>query len=268
MHENIVITGSSGFIAKALIKRLDKKKISFQAYSRKKNDNIISISNYGNIRPKKNSILVHLAQSHKPKKNFKSEINLINLLSKKKWKHIIFASSANIYGDDSIKPHKESEKVFPFNYYTKLKNDSEKIILKSKGTVMRFSNIYGHQTNKKTVIGLILDKIFNKKEIVMREIQSIRDFIWIDDVIDSIICSIKKKPGKILNIGSGKNYSIKDVILIALRASGAKIKKIKSKKKLKKISIISINIKHAKNELNWVPKVSLKKGLEKIFKKI
>ena len=36
MNENIVITGSSGLIGQALIKKLNLKKISYQAYSRKK----------------------------------------------------------------------------------------------------------------------------------------------------------------------------------------------------------------------------------------
>ena len=267
MHENIVITGSSGLIGQALIKKLNLKKISYQAYSRKKNNNLLFISNYQKIKPKKNSILIHLAQSHNPKKNFKKEINLINFLVKKKWKHIIFASSAKIYGDNFIKPHKENGKIQCLNYYAKLKNESEKIILKSNGTVIRFSNIYGHKTNEKTVIGILLDKIFNKKEIIMREIQSIRDFIWIDDVIDSIIKVIKKQPGIILNIGSGKSYSIKDVIVIAIKSSGINKKKISVKEKLKKKSTILLNINLAKNILKWKPKVTLKEGFEKIFNK-
>ena len=39
MLENIVITGSSGFIGQALIKKLKINKISYQAYSRKKKKN-------------------------------------------------------------------------------------------------------------------------------------------------------------------------------------------------------------------------------------
>ena len=132
MHENIVITGSSGLIGQALIKKLNLKKISYQAYSRKKNNNLLFISNYQDIKPKKNSILIHLAQSNNPKKNFKKEINLINFLVKKKWKHIIFASSAKIYGDNFIKPHKENGKIQCLNYYAKLKNESEKNYIKIK----------------------------------------------------------------------------------------------------------------------------------------
>ena len=67
MLENIVITGSSGFIGQALIKKLKIKKISYQAYSRKKKNDLIFINNYKNIKPKKNSILIHLAQSQNPK---------------------------------------------------------------------------------------------------------------------------------------------------------------------------------------------------------
>lgn len=268
MLENIVITGSSGFIGQALIKKLKIKKISYQAYSRKKKNDLIFINNYKNIKPKKNSILIHLAQSQNPKKNFKKEIDLINSLVKKKWKHIIFASSAKIYGDSLTKHHKENGKIDCLNPYTKLKNESEKIILKSNGTVMRFANVYGFEVNKKTVISILIDKIFNKKEIVMREIQSIRDFIWIDDVIDSIIRVIKKQPAKILNIGSGKSYSIKNVIKIAIKSSGINKKKIEGNKKLKKKSTILLNINLAKNILQWQPKVTLKEGFEKIFKKI
>ena len=133
---------------------------------------------------------------------------------------------------------------------------------------MRFANVYGFEVNKKTVISILIDKIFNKKEIVMREIQSIRDFIWIDDVIDSIIRVIKKQPAKILNIGSGKSYSIKNVIKIAIKSSGINKKKIEGNKKLKKKSTILLNINLAKNILQWQPKVTLKEGFEKIFKKI
>jgi UDP-glucose 4-epimerase len=133
---------------------------------------------------------------------------------------------------------------------------------------MRFANVYGHETTEKTVIGILIDKIFNKKEIVMREIQSIRDFIWIDDVIDSMIRVIKKQPGKILNIGSGKSYSIKDVIKIAIKSSGINKKKIIGKKKLKKKSTILLNINLAKKILQWRPKVTLKEGFEIIFKKV
>ena len=39
----------------------------------------------------------------------------------------------------------ENGKIHCLNYYTKLKNESEKIILKSNGTVMRFANVYGQE---------------------------------------------------------------------------------------------------------------------------
>jgi len=61
MLENIVITGSSGFIGQALIKKLKINKISYQAYSRKKKNNLIFINNYKKIKPKKNYILIKLA---------------------------------------------------------------------------------------------------------------------------------------------------------------------------------------------------------------
>ena len=49
MFENIVITGSSGFIGQALIKRLKLKKISYQAYTRKNYKDLIHVKKYKNI---------------------------------------------------------------------------------------------------------------------------------------------------------------------------------------------------------------------------
>ena len=71
---NIYITGASGFIGKNLIKGLKKKNILHYCVSRKKIefDNSIRLNSYNELQPKKNSILVHLAEN-----NNISQVNLL-----------------------------------------------------------------------------------------------------------------------------------------------------------------------------------------------
>ena len=146
-----------------------------------------------------------------------------------------------------------------------MKKLSEQIVLKRKGTVLRLSNVYGASVNKKTVIGLIRDKILKRKKIILREVQSVRDFIFIDDVIRAFIKALQIKPKKILNISCGSSYSIEEVIKITQKILKLKTVKLHIKQKLKKNSIILVDNSKSKKILRWSPKYSMIKGLEKIF---
>lgn len=265
MHQNIIITGASGFIGQALIKEFIKKKLNFKAFSRKKSKYSSLVKRYSDIIPVKNSILIHLAQSNKSKKNYINEIETINKLTKKNWKHIIFASSTKLYCDMSTKPHKESEKINPYDNYTKMKKLSEEIVLKKGGTVFRISNVYGSRMSKKTVIGLIRNKILRRKKMILREIQSVRDFIFIEDVIRAFIKAVSIKPKKILNISYGRSHSIEEVVKTSQKILKLKTIQFQTKQKLKKNSIVLVDNNRAKTLLRWNPKYSLNKGLKKIL---
>ena len=267
MHQNIIITGASGFIGQALIKEFIRKKFIFKAFSRKKTNYSNLVKKYNNIIPIKNSILIHLAQSNESKKNYKNEVEIVNKLIKKNWKHIIFASSTKLYWDKSTKPHKESEKINPYDNYTKMKKLSEQIVLKKGGTVFRISNVYGSGMSKKTVIGLIRDKILKRKKIILREMQSVRDFVFIDDVIRAFIKALRIKPKKILNISYGSSYSIEEVIKTIQKILKLKTIEFQTKQKLKKNSIILVDNNRARALLRWNPKYSISRGLKKTFLK-
>ena len=94
----------------------------------------------------------------------------------------------------------------------------------------------------------------------------LRDFIYVDDVINAIIMSLKnpKSTGEIINIGSGKPVSVKKVIakICTLLNSG---KPQYGKIKLRKDEIMKLypNINKARKILNWKPSISLEKGLRK-----
>ena len=83
MHQNIVITGASGFIGKALIKEFIRRRLNFKSFSRKRTNYSNIVRKYSDITPVHNSILIHLAQSNKSSKNFKNEVETLNKLTKK-----------------------------------------------------------------------------------------------------------------------------------------------------------------------------------------
>ena len=97
----------------------------------------------------------------------------------------------------------------------------------------------------------------------------LRDFLYIDDVVDAILKTLKSKKarGQIINIGTGEPKKIKKIIEYIknnLKGGYPQFGKIK----LRKDEILKIypNIKKAKNKINWIPKISFDKGLKLTIK--
>ena len=132
--------------------------------------------------------------------------------------------------------------------------------------ILRLYQVYGPIQKRNRIIPYIINSIIEKKNIYTTKGDQIRDFCYIDDVVDAIIKSFesKKSNGEIINIGLGKGYKVKNVI-----------KKIFSffpeyniKKKVKK-NIVSTqtkklvpSIKKAKKILNWKPKINFDQGIK------
>ncbi len=259
------ITGVSGFIGNDLSKYLKKKQINFVGYSRRIIPNTIQVKSYSDIIPKNGDVLIHLAQnSFAELVDPVDEINTLKSLSKKNWKHIIYASSSAVYGNYGEKPHLTNESVIEYNNYTKVKIECEKIIKKIRGTSLRFTNIYGPSMKDDTVLGEIKSQIDNpiKNKILLNELDSIKDFIFIDDVISSIYMSLLKEPRTILNVGTGVPISIKQLVENVLIVVKKFDFKIEGKKKLKKLSINSVNIDETKSILGWQPRTKILNGLK------
>ena len=259
----IYITGASGFVGKNLIKALKKKNIIPYCVSRKKikNYNSIIVKNYGELSPKKNSILVHLAEN-----NNISEVNLLgqsyihnnvrNLRSllEKGWKHVIYISSIIV--------QQEAKKK---STYKKSKEECEKIILQYDGTILRMTNLYGPYMSTANVFSDIIKQLDNEL-IILNNIRAVRDFLWIDDAVEAIISAINKKPGGIYNVASGKSTSIEDIVKYFIKIYKVKHNNILSVQKKKNELFSYIDISKTKEVLDWHPNLSIETGIKKLLK--
>ena len=130
--------------------------------------------------------------------------NLIERSKKHNIKHFIYASSSSVYGGNRKIPFKESDSVdHPISLYAATKKSNELIahtyshLFQLPTTGLRFFTVYGPWGRPDMALFKFTDLIMKNKPIrVFNYGKMIRDFTYIDDVIESIFCLIEKPPSK------------------------------------------------------------------------
>ena len=216
------------------------------------------------------------------KVNVDGTINLINSCMEHNIENFIVASSAAVYGElnDHSQILTEEPKTDSLSPYGESKLTMERVIRKNSkdyntnSIILRLFNVYGFgQTNEYAgVISKFANNIKENKPLeIFGDGYQTRDFVAVQDVVNSIFNSIeclKGKRGNVYNIANGKYVTIKDLANTMILVSGKNIgvKYFPPKKGDIRHSQASINL--AKMDLGYNPTYSLKKGIEELFRKL
>jgi nucleoside-diphosphate-sugar epimerase len=212
----------------------------------------------------------HIKKKEIYESHYKGSINLYNVFRNKKIKLFIQIGSSSEYGDAKV-PHKENYICNPKGYYGKIKlKITNFFLIKSKkynfpATIIRFYQVYGPNQNFNRFIPQLIKSSIQKKTFITSHGNQFRDFLFIEDAVDAIICAIrsKKVKGEVINIGLGIGIRLKKIMNIIKKQNNflnpdyGKIK-IRSDEKQKVFPII----KKSKKLINWKPKTSISKGLK------
>lgn len=283
----IYITGSSGFIGKAVVEELNLKGIIYKKLKirhkiLKKDLNLLN-------KPKNrnDNILIHLGwgkmedpwSNFHLKNNYENSIKLFKTAKKNNFKKVVFCGSMNEYGN-KYGPLKEGmksgklETLYAKGKY-KLTNFGLKFFKKSTTDFfcVRPSYVYGSNQREGTLIDLLIKASQKKTTLKMSKCSSYRDYIYVEDVAKGIVkiaLEEKKIETGIYNLGSGKCITIRNFIiifckLIRFNKKFLKFGAIPDKKEQKQLKSYMICNKIKKN-LKWSPKSNIRFGLRKMAK--
>lgn len=299
--ETLMVIGGNGFIGKAFIKKALKNNykvinLSSSKSNLKKNNltnfkvDISKFENLKKIKIKKkidhvinlSGMIDHSSDMHKGiqliENNFLGTINIIKFIKNRKIKTFINIGSSDEYGN-SKSPQNENKIENPLTYYSLSKNITNNFLKMTKIKnnfpiiILRFFLVYGPNQNNKRLVPFVINSCLKNKKFHLTSGLQKRDFLFIDDAVDSVFLALnnKKAHGEVINIASGSAISVRKIVNIIVK----KIKKgkpiynsIKSPKYENK-SLFS-NITKSKKILKWEPKIDLNQGLDitiKSFKK-
>ena len=283
----IFVTGGAGFIGTHLCKKLTAlhKVTVYDNFSNSNKENFPVMKNstliVGDILDnshllnsmKNHDVVIHLAAKtdvvdsvNDPDNTFQTNVqgtqNVLNSCQFHNISKIIVTSSAATY-QNSNSPVTETNVLEPLSPYGKSKLDMEKITIQSKinYSILRLFNVYGSGQNNGVIANFKKNISKNNPLIIFGDGNAIRDFIHIDDVVNSIILSMGSKSG-IYNIASGIGTSINDLatLLITLCEKNSEII-YKSARKGEIIFSVA-DITKSQKELKFQPKISLNIGLK------
>jgi UDP-glucose 4-epimerase len=205
--------------------------------------------------------------------NVDGTLNVLYASYKNKVKRLIFASSAAVYGNIKKLPLKENmtpKPISPYGlhkligeYYCKLFSN----LYNLETVCLRYFNVYGPRMDPNGPYALVIGKFLklrkeNRPLTIYGDGKQTRDFVYVDDVIKANILAMKSKKvgsGEVINICSGRNYSIN---YIAKLIGGKKIY-LPARKGEMKHTLGDNSL--AKKLLGWKPEISLEEGVGKLF---
>lgn len=283
----ILITGSSSYIGKNLINILEQKKIKFVGIDlkvpKKKNYFSINILDYNKLNKLKNkfSLIIHLAAvsnekdaNKNPSKcfnvNFLGTANILNYAKKKKIPKIIFSSTEWVYENSIYKENNVHQKLDFYsikNFYASSKYLAEQIIVNQndiKYCILRFGIIYGRRLDKPSAVEAIVKRLKTNNKIEIGSKKTMRRFIHIDDIVNSIITSINFKNNCLADIQGSQKITLEKIVNLTSKILNKKIR-IKEVNK-KKPSIRSVLLSKRIDKIDWKPNFTIKQGIKDILK--
>lgn len=154
--------------------------------------------------------------------NLLTTIDLLDQMAAHGVQKIVYLSSGGaVYGDSPVR-HKETDDVFPISSYGAVKVAIEKYLFmyahqsKIKPLVIRLSNPFGpfHLNPRQGLVNVALRAAILGEPIkIWGDGNNRKDFIFVEDCVNAILDLVEADAwGKIVNVGSGREYSLNQIL--------------------------------------------------------
>ena len=215
--------------------------------------------------------------------NLTGAINLLNAMTKKDVKYLVFSSSAAVYGIPQYAQVDENHPVNPINFYGFTKLEMERLMqwydtLKGiKFVSLRYFNAVGYdadgdilglEKNPQNLLPVIMETLIGTREKMAvfgtdyntPDGSCIRDYIHVSDLAEAHTLALKylqeNNQSQILNLGTGRGHSVLEMILETEKLLNKKVNYTIAPRRSGDPETLTAVATKAENLLNWYPKQS------------
>lgn len=190
---------------------------------------------------------------------------------------LVFASTRQLYGAPQYLPVDEKHPLAPVdvNGINKMAGEWYHLLYNNvygiRAAVLRLTNTYGPRMRVKdarqTFLGIWIRNIIEGKPVlVFGDGRQIRDFNYVDDVVEALLLCARSEDanGEIFNLGADDPINLKDTAKLLVQEAGSggyEIVPFPADRKAIDIGDYYADYRKIRAKLGWKPVVSLKEGL-------
>jgi UDP-glucuronate 4-epimerase len=203
--------------------------------------------------------------------NINGTVVLLEIARQRGLKKFIFASSSSVYGNNEKVPFSEDDNVdFPISPYAATKKAGELIchtyhhLYGTAITCLRFFTVYGPRQRPDLAIHKFARLIEADEPIpVYGDGTMMRDFTYIDDIIQGVVAAIDKCTGyEIYNLGESQPISVNDLIAEIENALGKEAIRNHLPRQPGDVERTYADVAKAERELGYRRTTDIRAGLE------
>ena len=207
--------------------------------------------------------------------NFMGTLNLLMACRALGVQRMIHTSTSEVYGTALHPMIDESHPLQGQSPYSASKIGADKLVesfycsYELPVVTVRPFNTYGPRQSARAVIPTIITQAIAKSTIRLGNISTVRDFTYVDDTVNGFLCAAVAKDvdGGTFNLGTGEAISIGDLAEMIIQKAGTHLKveidAARLRPKKSEVGRLLSDNSLAREQLNWLPTVSLDAGLDK-----
>lgn len=274
MNKGVLVTGANGFIGAHLVQALRAAGNTVCTHSTREGNIANCALNFKDV-----GHVFHLAARTYVPDSWSAplafyEVNVLGAVNVLEFCRARGASltlmSSYVYGRPTHLPISENDPLQAFNPYSHSKilaEEASRYYQQQFGvpvTIIRPFNIYGPGQDRRFLIPTILAQAIDPRTttIDVADLRPRRDYVFITDLVNLLVCTNFWSKGGTFNAGSGSSWGVDDVIEIVNELLPVP-KAIRSEGRVRQEEVLDVvaDISHVRCEFGWEPRVTFRDGL-------
>ena len=303
-YKKALVTGGAGFIGSHLAETLHQNNVEVLVVDNLltgKKENLLSLdlenTIYGDVGSEETlkiiknfnpDVCFHLAAQSSVvisvedplldfEHNLLQPVQLIKTLLETDCKKFIFTSSGGtIFGEPEVIPTSEDdyagEPASPYGLAKKKLNELIEVMLQNETmsySILNLSNVYGPRQDphgEAGVMSIFTGKLMNNETpTIYGDGKQTRDYVYVLDVVDALIKSAETDDNLFLNIGTGVETSVNELVSILSQKISWDGEPEYAPKREGELLRSVLNNERAMSQIGWEPKYTLDTGLDELI---
>lgn len=210
--------------------------------------------------------------------NILGSLNVLELARRSGCTRIVYSSSAAVYGNPQYLPIDEGHPLCPISPYGISKHTVEHYLHMYRElygldyVVLRYANVYGPRqdaSGEGGVVAIFTHRLLEgEPPVVYGDGGQTRDFVYVKDVAKANVLALGVGGGYTLNVSSGIETSINELVTCLRAKTGYKGQVLYEKQRPGDIGRSVLCNRKSEEALNWKPEVDLVVGLGKTAEEV